>query len=97
MGPAIVGFGAHSCELPPTLGILPETNAAFAVHELSAYDPITPRAYFRALKLTPGVLVSAFCPVVKTADEARRYGVEYVLEPKGSARPPRCGVRRGSR
>ena len=28
----------------PTLGILPETNSAFAVHELSAYDPITPRA-----------------------------------------------------
>ncbi len=88
VGPAIVGFGVHSCELPPTLGVLPETNAAFALHELSAYDPITPRAYFRTLKLTPGVLVSAFCPVVKTVEEARRYGVEYVLEPKGVPGPP---------
>jgi hypothetical protein len=87
VGTSIVGFGAHSCELPPTLGILPETNAAFGVHELSAYDPITPRAYFRVLKLTPGILVSAFCPVVRNADEARRYGVEFVLVPKGARGP----------
>ncbi|MGA2522484.1 MAG: hypothetical protein ABSG81_16885, partial [Acidimicrobiales bacterium] len=50
VGSSLVGFGAPSCELPPTLGLLPETNAAFGVHELSAYDPITPRADFRALK-----------------------------------------------
>jgi hypothetical protein len=88
VGTSIVGFGAHSCELPPTLGILPETNSAFGVHELSAYDPITPRAYFRVFNLTPGILVSAFCPVIRTVDEARRYGVQFVLVPKGTAGPP---------
>jgi hypothetical protein len=91
VGSSRVGFGTHSCELPLTLGILPETNAAFGVHELSAYDPITPRSYFEQLHLTPGVLVSAFCPVVNTVTEARRYGVKYVLEPKG-ARGPRGAV-----
>jgi hypothetical protein len=88
VGPSVVGFGVRSCELPPTLGILPETNAAFGVHELAAYDPITPRAYFRAFKVAPGILVSAFCPVVKTVAQARRYGVEFVLEPKGVSGPP---------
>ncbi len=87
VGSSTVGFGAHSCELPPTLGILPETNAAFAVHELSAYDPITPRAYFRAFKVAPGVLVSAFCPVIHTVAEARRYGVGFIVEPKGTPGP----------
>jgi hypothetical protein len=91
VGSSRVGFGQHSCELPPTLGILPETNAAFGVHELSAYDPITPRAYFTALHLRPGVLVSSFCPVIKTVTEARRYGVKYILEPKG-VRGPRGAV-----
>jgi len=88
VGTSIVGFGAHSCELPPTLGILPDTNSAFAVHELSAYDPITPRAYFRVFNLKPGILVSSFCPVIKTVAEARRYGVGFVLEPKGAPGPP---------
>lgn len=87
VGTSIVGFGTHSCELPPTLGILPETNSAFAVHELSAYDPITPRAYFRVFDLTPGVLVSSFCPVIRTVAEARRYGVGFVLEAKGTPGP----------
>ena len=88
VGSAVVGFGAHSCELPPTLGILPETNVVFAVHELPAYDPSTPRAYFRVFKLTSGILVSAFCPVVKTAAQARLYGVGFILVPKGATGPP---------
>ena len=87
VGTSTVGFGAHSCELPPTLGILPETNAAYGVHELSAYDPITPGAYFRALKVAPGILVSVFCPVIHSADQARRYGVAFVLVPNGAPGP----------
>jgi hypothetical protein len=91
VGSSTVGFGAGSCELPPTLGILPESNGAFGVHELSAYDPITPRAYFRALRMKPATPVSAFCPVVTTVAQARRYGVRYVLEPAGR-RGPRGAV-----
>jgi hypothetical protein len=87
VGSSVVGFGTASCELPPTLGILPETNAGFAVHELSAYDPVTPRAYFRALHVATGIPLSAFCPVVSTAAEARRYGVKFVLVPHGTPGP----------
>jgi hypothetical protein len=88
VGSSLVGFGVPSCEVPPTLGILPETNSAFSVHELSAYDPITPKAYFKALKVAPGVPDSALCPVIRSAAEARRYGVGFVLEPRGKAGPP---------
>ncbi len=87
VGSSLVGFGVRSCEVPPTLGILPETNSAFAVHELSAYDPITPKAYFKALKVAPGVPDSALCPVIRSAAEARRYGVGFVLEPRGKPGP----------
>ncbi|HTZ10523.1 MAG TPA: YfhO family protein [Acidimicrobiales bacterium] len=95
VGGSTVAFGTRSCELPPTLGILPEANAAYGVHELSAYDPITPRAYFRTLRPPPSLPVSAFCPVVRSAAEARRYGVGFILEPAG-ARPPAGTVPDGS-
>ena len=87
VGSSLVGFGVRSCELPPTLGILPETNSAFAVHELSSYDPITPSAYFRALKVAPGVPISALCPVIRSATQARTLGVSFVLEPRGTPGP----------
>jgi len=87
VGSSLVGFGVRSCELPPTLGILPETNSAFAVHELSSYDPITPSAYFRALKVAPGVPISALCPVIRSASQARTLGVSFVLEPRGTPGP----------
>lgn len=88
VGDATVGFGTRSCELPPTLGVLPEANALYGVHELSAYDPITPRSYFRTLHPPPGVPMSAFCPVVRSAAEARRYGVGFILEPPRGPAPP---------
>jgi hypothetical protein len=79
VGPSLVAFGSGSCELPPTVGILPEANALFGVHELSAYDPLTPRRYFRALHAESTLPASAFCPVVSNATVARRFGVAFIL------------------
>jgi hypothetical protein len=87
VGSSLVGFGSKSCELPPTLGILPEANALFGVHELSAYDPLTPRGYFRALHAQSTLPASAFCPVLTDATVARRFGVGFILIRPGHKSP----------
>ena len=97
VGTSTVGFGAHSCELPPTLGILPETNAALGVHELSAYDPITPRAYFRVFALTPGILVER---VLSCHSDGRRSSPLWRAIracSKRGGRAPRRRIRQGDR
>lgn len=45
VGNSIVGFGS-SCWYPPALGILPDVNAMFGVHEFDTYDPLTPQSLF---------------------------------------------------
>jgi hypothetical protein len=87
VGSSVVGFGARSCEAPPTIGILPEANTLIGVRELSAYDPITPQEYFQALHARPTIPVSAFCPVIRTAAVARLYGVGFVLVHHGQPGP----------
>ena len=94
VGVAVVGFGKQACHVPPTLGILPNANVAYGVHQLVVYDPMIPRAYFRSWQAFNGqraVTTGAplvFCPAVKTATVARRYGVGFVLEPAGAPSPP---------
>lgn len=95
VGGATVGFGAFTCYLGPgysTLGVLPESNILFGVHEFDFYDPILPRGYLQSWselsKRNPAVLIyNSFCPALTTASEARRYGVKYVLEPEGGTEP----------
>ncbi|HUI02856.1 MAG TPA: YfhO family protein, partial [Acidimicrobiales bacterium] len=87
VGSSRVGFGSASCELPPTLGILPEANTLAGVRELSAYDPVTPLRLFKATHAPHAIPVSAFCPVLRTAAEARRYGVGYLLVRSGQPAP----------
>jgi len=85
VGSSVVGFGARRCDpYPRSLGILPNVNIASGVQELSVYDPMTPLAYFQGWR-TP--VSNTFCPVVTTLSMARRYGVGYVLEPKGAPGP----------
>jgi len=94
VGVAVVGFGKQACHAPPTLGILPNANVAYGVHELVAYDPMIPRVYFRSWQALNGQRAATtgaplvFCPAVKTATVARRYGVGFVLEPAGAPSPP---------
>lgn len=90
VGTATVGFGGSNiCE---GLGILPNVNDAYQVHELGIYDPIIPKAYYQAWEADagqPGGIPSfnEFCPVVRTSAIARRWGVSYVLELRGAPGP----------
>jgi hypothetical protein len=95
VGDATVGFGAYTCFDGPSttaLGILPETNILYGVHEFDFYDPILPRSYFRSWaqvsRSGAGVpIFNSFCPAITTAAQARRFGVEYVLVSHGAAGP----------
>ncbi len=93
VGSSLVGLGARACSQPPTLGILPNVNVAFDVHELAVYDPVIPAAFFRAWRATtgapggPGRAPLVFCPAITSATVARRYGVGYVLEPSARRGP----------
>ncbi|MGH3577360.1 MAG: YfhO family protein, partial [Mycobacterium sp.] len=92
VGHSLVGFGAPLCFLPPGLGITPNAQVTYGIQELALYDPMIPNAYFSAWKgLTHQVAGnpndSAYCPVVTTADQARLYGVHFVLEQAGSPGP----------
>jgi len=94
VGSSVVGFGARSCQVPPTIGIVQEANVGYGIHEFAAYDPIAPRTLFNSWqettgqKASKGLPVSVFCPVVTTAALARLYGVAFVLEPHGVPGPP---------
>jgi hypothetical protein len=95
VGSARVGFGEFTCFLGPGisgLGILPEANSLFGVHQFDIYDPILPRAYVASwaqVSSTPAAVpvYNSFCPRVTTASQARRYGIGFVLEPGAAAGP----------
>jgi hypothetical protein len=89
VGPAVVGHGTTACN---SQGITPNVNAAFGVRELAAYDPVIPRVYFLNWRYLTGQQAGPsgsfiYCPAVTTAALARRYGVEYILEPRGVPGP----------
>jgi hypothetical protein len=92
VGNATVGQGATSVAGSCTLGISPEANISYQVHELDLYDPIVPKSYFttwhRETGTTGGSTVfNHFCPSITTAAEARLLGVGYVLEAAGHPGP----------
>jgi hypothetical protein len=95
VGTARVGFGEFTCYLGPgisALGVLPESNSLFGLHQFDVYDPILPRTYVRSwaqVSRTPAAapIYNSFCPRVTTATEARRFGVQFVLEPSNLAGP----------
>jgi hypothetical protein len=70
------------------MGILPNVNDVYAVHELNIYDPAIPTAYYSTWDALTGQRIPLdsynFCPLVKTTAIARRYGVTFVLQPRGS-------------
>jgi hypothetical protein len=95
VGDARVGFGEFTCFLGPGisgLGVLPESNILFGVHEFDVYDPILPRTYVQSwaqVSRTPAAapVYNSFCPRVATAAQARRFGIQFVLEPSDAAGP----------
>jgi Bacterial membrane protein YfhO len=90
VGSSTVGFGGPN--VCADLGIVPNVNDAYGVHELGIYDPITPKAYYQAWAGATHQLggiegLNEFCPVVRTAAIARLWGVSFVLEPHGAPGP----------
>lgn len=88
VGAAEVGFGSPVC----TLGLVPNINGVYRVHELSIYDPIIPKRYFTSWSTATGTKggypgINTFCPAVTSAAEARMFGVGYVLQRAGSPGP----------
>ena len=76
------------------VGIRPNANIGYGVHEMVVYDPIIPAAYYRALvavthEHTPPSLraLGMLCVKFSTAAQARVFGVQYLLEPHGRLRP----------
>ncbi len=95
VGSSLVGLGAKKCFLPPGVGIHPNANILFGVHEFAVYDPMLPRSYFTSWSEVTGQkidsagypLVSFYCPGISTAAIARVYGVGFVIEPHTSRGP----------
>jgi len=99
VGASLVGLGTSACFTPDQLGIVPDANVAFGVQEFAVYDPLLPASYVSswvaqtaqvALIRPSGTIVpySVFCPAVTSAPIARRFGIEFVLEPVGVPSPP---------
>jgi hypothetical protein len=89
VGSAVVGTGTSTgCQI----GIPPEANIEFGVHEVDLYDPIVPKTYFtywqRAVGTSAGdPFFNMFCPGITTAVAARGLGVGYVLVDAGTPGP----------
>ncbi len=91
VGGAAVGTDANSAGFC-TLGIAPEVNIAYQVHEIALYDPIVPKAYFTTWQRETGKVggnseFNTFCPPIATAAEARILGAGYVLQDSGKPGP----------
>jgi hypothetical protein len=91
-GSSLVALGDLSCHPFPSIGILPNANIAYDVHELAAYDPVIPSSYFSSWKDSTGQpagfpFFKEFCPAVTSARQGRLYGVAFVLEPRRGRGP----------
>jgi hypothetical protein len=76
------------------VGIRPDANIGYGVHEFAVYDATLPDSYFTlwttlSSKPLPAPLrkVGVFCPQITTAAQARVFGVGFVLEPRHARGP----------
>ena len=92
VGNSVVGFGVP-CNPGPRVGILENVNIVYGIQEISSYDPMTPRAYYKQdwthTTGVPGGKPDAdnFCPIFPTASLARLWGVGYVIVFPGFSGP----------
>ena len=89
VGASRIGYSGGNCS---EVGLPPDVNAAYGIHQLDAYDPIIPSSYFRSWTANAGTiggiqLFNLFCPRVTSASIARLYGVSYLLQPRGATEP----------
>jgi len=74
------------------LGISPNAQSLYGIHELGIYDPMMPSAYFSSWQNLVHHSAgfpndSLYCPAITTIEQARLYGVGFVLEPAHSPGP----------
>jgi hypothetical protein len=92
VGSSLVGFGTslgYSCL---GLGIQPDANIGFGIHELAVYDPMVPKKYFSSYAALTGrsagnETANEYCPAITELSEARLYGVAFILEPADGSAP----------
>jgi hypothetical protein len=91
---ARIGFArCRSIISIPGEGILVEANDAYGISEVTAYDGIVPRSYFRAYfayihqPVPRQTGFGQWCPSMSNAQVARHFGVPFVLT-SGSPQPP---------
>ncbi len=101
VGDHLLGFATtQPPDAPVPVGILPDANIAYRLHEFATYDATTQRSLELAwARSTSTPLVSAaqlpvgtteFFPNILSARQAREFGVRYVLTgPGGFLRIPR--------
>jgi hypothetical protein len=88
-----VGFGAGGClNGYPNIGFLPNANILYGVHQLDVYDASTPAALFTTAQAVTGTAAGVpffyqFCPQITTSQQARLYGVTWVLSKPGTQGP----------
>ncbi len=99
IGSSLVSGGScraspFSHPLPTDTGIRPDANIAYSVHEFDVYDAAIMAAYFNSWTAVSGqrlprslVRVGVFCPTITDAEQARIYGVRYVLVAPGQRGP----------
>jgi hypothetical protein len=99
VGTSLVGYAScrslrYNTPSENEVGIRPNANIGYGVHEMVVYDPILPADYFRAWdaaggQRTPPSLnqLGIFCAQIATAAQAREFGVRYVLVAPKHHRP----------
>lgn len=93
VGSSLVGIGSCTENAFPNAGILANVNAAYGIDELTAYDPIIPKAYYTAYgkaahRSTAVLFPHVLCPAITSVALARELGVSYILEPPGVSGAP---------
>lgn len=91
VGSSVVGLGQTDC-LNQGLGIDPNANILFGIHEYAVYEPLLPSHYYTSWTALTGTSggyseASRFCPAFTSASLARRFGVSYVLDHHGAPGP----------
>ena len=91
VGSSVVGLGQADC-LNENLGISPNANILFGIHEYAVYEPLLPSRYYTSWAELTGTSggytsLSRFCPAFTSASLARRFGVSYVLDHHGAPGP----------
>ena len=92
VGSSLVGWGPNPSYFCYGLGVHPDVNDVFDIHQLALYDPMVPRSYFSAFeslahRSAGNPAGNDYCPALTTVSQARQYGVAYILESEGVAGP----------